>query len=404
MVERTEVLDEKRDFWTEMLYNLVWFVNFFAVFSIPAVILGRAANFPLAPLLLLGGIIPFYINFFARRKIAQGFYRFMVQLIVPAIVTALSIALFHPVIAVVLIVYVLAMVAFSLWQYSATEQVLLEPGVVLTMALVHIALFFMTWLFGGTIPAWSYFFTLSIIYIGSTIHNHLAQVDMALEAHNAPKAVIKQILTNDKTLTVMLAGALVGMLLVMSLAFIPMFNVAGRFIVPPSPNWVFPLDLEGGDYPINVLPPQNVEGRGYFIGPRADMYIAIALVVSVALFFFVLPRLVRLGIAFVHSRNTKFQGYKVGDAEERSFNLKFKKKRRRLADMWADIAPVRREFRNTVRKHMKAGVPIVQTDTPTDMAVAIEESEDIYELAKSYSRARYGKEELVAGGRFARRK
>jgi len=421
------VFDLKRDFWADVIYNVVWFVNFYAVFLVAAVIAAPfvdAGTNPSARWLLLFGIVPFFVNMWARRKIAQGFYRFAIQCAIPVIVLAVGIVMipptgmpaagngWHASLVVMLVLYMVAILAFSLWQHSATEQVLLEPGVVLTMGLVQVGLYFASWVFIGTPPGWLYFFILAIIFIGSTVHNHVVQVDMALESHNAPKPIIKQILENDKQLTFLLAVALVGMLLVMSLALIPTgIAVRNIFRIPatlgmlgegwaPDPYGHFegPVDAPPDD------PMLDPDFSPYIFGPRADMIIAMVLVGLVAFFFFLLPRLVRLGIAFMDARNTKFRGYKVGEGEERNFHLKFKKKRRRLADMWADIAPVRREFRNTVRKHMKSGIPIVPTDTPTDMSNAIYEKEDITQLALDYSKARYGKEELVAGGRFARRR
>jgi len=52
---------------------------------------------------------------------------------------------------------------------------------------------------------------------------------------------------------------------------------------------------------------------------------------------------------------------------------------------------LRRLFRETVQKHIKMGVPIKNTDTPTEMTVRVRDR-DFDSLADEYSRVRYGEE------------
>jgi len=53
------------------------------------------------------------------------------------------------------------------------------------------------------------------------------------------------------------------------------------------------------------------------------------------------------------------------------------------------LHPVRRLFRETLTKHIKKGIPIQKTDTPTDMTHRIP-TDDFGDLAKEYSQVRYG--------------
>ena len=52
---------------------------------------------------------------------------------------------------------------------------------------------------------------------------------------------------------------------------------------------------------------------------------------------------------------------------------------------------LRRLFRETIQKHIKMGIPIKNTDTPTEMTVRVRDR-DFDSLADEYSRVRYGEE------------
>jgi hypothetical protein len=54
----------------------------------------------------------------------------------------------------------------------------------------------------------------------------------------------------------------------------------------------------------------------------------------------------------------------------------------------APLHPIRKLFKDTAKKHVKMGVPIKHSDTPTDMKNRIH-SEDIGGLVEEYETVRY---------------
>jgi len=75
--------------------------------------------------------------------------------------------------------------------------------------------------------------------------------------------------------------------------------------------------------------------------------------------------------------------------DEREFiRPRVKKQRKKALIAIAELHPIRRLFRDTAKKHVKIGVQIKKSDTPTDIATRIR-SEDISTLAEEYAEVRY---------------
>jgi len=60
----------------------------------------------------------------------------------------------------------------------------------------------------------------------------------------------------------------------------------------------------------------------------------------------------------------------------------------RIRSALAELHPTRRMFRDTAKKHIKMGIPIKKSDTPTDISKRIQ-SEDISNLVEEYAQVRY---------------
>ena len=75
--------------------------------------------------------------------------------------------------------------------------------------------------------------------------------------------------------------------------------------------------------------------------------------------------------------------------DEREFiRPRAKKQRKKALVAIAELHPIRRMFRDTAKKHIKVGVQIKKSDTPTDIVTRIR-SEDISTLAEEYAEVRY---------------
>jgi len=74
--------------------------------------------------------------------------------------------------------------------------------------------------------------------------------------------------------------------------------------------------------------------------------------------------------------------------DEREFIRPKARKRNRIRSVFSELHPIRRLFKETAKKHVKMGVSIKKSDTPTDIKNRIH-SEDISDLADEYAEVRY---------------
>jgi len=235
-----------------------------------------------------------------------------------------------------------------------------------------------------------------IMAIGRMVLSHMLQMDVSLEAVQLSSAqpVERIISFNYKLMAGLSAAVLAATLLLFFVLVNPAMNIAAqRFQFP----WTLPMpdfyDMAVREPPgtINEFDILSMLGDGdaepSLFGRIMSIFLLLLGVFSVAgaviLVFIVTFNAITNGLNkkhFSHSEN-------ASDTEDTREFIRRTKTSRKRRDPQGEH-PIRRLFRKTVSRHIKMGVPIMKSDTPTDISKRIT-SEDISSLASNYADIRY---------------
>jgi len=231
--------------------------------------------------------------------------------------------------------------------------------------------------------------------VGRILLIRMIKMDTSLDTMlNTYKQPIGEIARFDYKLMVGLGAAIAVVAVVIYLAFFA--PVVGLVMdnLPDVPR--FELETEGrslhdGHGRLEPTPPS---GSPFRIGQQRNFWNTMA-----SILFFITGIALTIGIAYGAYIIIKYivtrkadkgepgaEIFEFGDTREFILPKSHNRRKRRTAE--ADLHPIRRLFRDTAKKHIKMGVSIKKSDTPTDIAKRIT-AEDISNLAEDYAEVRY---------------
>jgi len=240
-----------------------------------------------------------------------------------------------------------------------------------------------------------------LIGTGRIIVMHMLQMDKSLDAIQPPAAQKSRIISFNYKLMAGLGAAMIALTMAIYLGIIA--PVAGVLIqnVPELQRISSPSE----DEPIQPMPSRSVMTE--FLMPYGDyaepstmwqvldvLFRMAGTIIIFGIIVFVLFMLVRAIIRLLKLRAQSADAELQSDwaQDEREFILPQRARTKRGTQQ--EEHPIRRLFRETIQAHIKRGVPIQKSDTPTDITHRIH-SEDIAPLAEAYAQVRYGKHSIL---------
>ena len=382
----------------EILSNLLFAALFYGIFAVAVYVVSGSRW----ELLRLGLIVVFFaINFFLRRVSKVLGVLIAVHLVVPSAVAAVVLLLIpFSWLGVVWIVISVAAAGYSIWYVIRGVSVTDSYITVTDLAFIAISLW----------AAWAGHWHLVALYpsllvfmvVGRTVVAHMVEMDMSLEAIQlASTQPVKQIITFDYKLAAGLAVFMIGGAVILHLLILSPIIAALWDIFPGLPRPMLDLNFETTtEYQDMYIPaepqaPDHISeyfqdvDRIQFTIPRFIVLLFQILIggVILAVIIGVIYTIMRSIIYFLGRRveahePEDFMGEAIDEKEFVFPKSKILRKRN------TNEHPIRRLFRETAKKHVKMGVPIEKSDTPTDMANRIQ-AEDISGLTKEYAQVRY---------------
>ena len=337
-------------------------------------------------------IMPVIINFLLRRVSANMGKMLMLHSILPVILIIILPA--NPTTIAFIIMSVLLALHSVFFSYRKRHT----DGVsfMLPCAAILIALSLL-----GPNRSWQFmlmYSTLMIVaIIGRILLVRMVKMDISLDAmHLSYKQPIEKIVTFDYKLTAGLVVAMVGMVLVIYfMIFAPIANAILRYepalpTIESESDRSVPDDtrLAPGDREYSLL-----DGEDRRPSPLWELLTNIFFgIVSIGIILAILYVVYRLLMVLLRLRPRKRGAYSssANTEDEREFIRPKARNRNRIRSAFAELHPIRRLFKETAKKHIKMGVSIKQSDTPTDIKNRIR-SEDISSLTEEYAEVRYRK-------------
>ena len=373
----------------ETLRSLIVFILFYTVF-VSAVYAFNGSGAILWQALLL--LAPAALNF-ALRRLCRTFWE---QLIAHAVLpVVLAVVLPFEALTVMWIAAVAIMalfsVAFSLRPPSAESAGFIFPVIGLFILLTF-------WAASGDHSLLTAVYPVALILVisGRMLLTRMIKMDRSLEImHQTYKQPVDRIITFDYKLTAGVAVVLVAMVAVIYLlvlspiigAIMGLSPEVGEFDMPTAPY--VPLSLpEGGGDGLDPMAAFRQENGSWAIwefltrvlfgiGGIGLVVLAVYVAYRVLMFF--------LGLR-IHKKAASPMGVSAEDQREFIWRApKIRGQKRRVA---SNLHPIRKLFKDTAKKHVKMGVPIKKSDTPTEMKDRIR-VEDIGELVETYEEVRY---------------
>ncbi|MCL2198085.1 MAG: hypothetical protein FWB80_04100 [Defluviitaleaceae bacterium] len=244
---------------------------------------------------------------------------------------------------------------------------------------------------GGLVTVFSV--VMVIVIIGSFVLLHMARMDETLEVMPLSSAApVRRIISFNYKLMAGLAGLVLVLTLVLFFAVVmPVFGILAE-IFPGLPEFVHPErpDMEVAQRPMGGL--RDLETPGMLSREQSPVMQIFGLVIRIVFSVFIVVAVAFCGYmiirAFLKWSGTRKIYYeqmaKDMDAiDEKEFILPIRKKERTQQP----DNEIRRRFKAAVKRHIKNGVPIEKSDTPSDMQVRIT-AEDIG--VGEYEQVRYG--------------
>ena len=237
---------------------------------------------------------------------------------------------------------------------------------------------------------------LCIAVVGRILLIRMIKMNTSLDAmHLSYKQPIDRIVAFDYKLIVGIAVVVIGVSAF--IYFVAIAPIAGHVsnYLPNAPDWE---SSGSGGLPAasglrDVTPPGQTDMRGAptfrFWNALATVVFSFTAVGIAAGAIYVAYRV----LMYIYTRRTNRTNTDSLSAEIedlREFILPGRKRRsgKKNRKEILELHPTRILFRDTAKKHVKMGVSIQKSDTPTDMAVRIR-AEDITPLAEEYAGVRY---------------
>jgi len=384
----------------EIIDNIVYMVVFYGFAAIFLYALTRNTQ---SLLHLTAIVLPFSWHFILRRLIKSFWISLPVHFIFPAVALLVFLGTTDTMFSTAWV-----FLEFMVWAaavvipvlYSLSHYFRPEPSgwgfggfagvafIVMSFVAAHQGI----WVFLIIYPA-----LLVIVIIGQVIVSHMVGMDTSLDAVQLSSAQpVRQIISFNYKLVSGLGVVLAALTLILFFALVsPVLTmIANNFqfggfslrpieIEPPTPAAHDPLPMA---FPPEYLLPFEYAEPSRFAEILGVVFDVIAIVGIAVL---VILGIIGLYRAIVNSLNrrrlTPVNDAVIQDEKEFIFptiNILSPKDQK-------SEHPIRRQFRKTVARHMKKGVPVKKTDTPTDITKRIK-SEDITALTQDYSQVRYG--------------
>ena len=375
----------------EAIDNMTYFVLFYGIF---AAVIYLITSDPMDLLRAIFMIVPAIINFLLRRVTNQLGKLIAIHSVLPIL---LVVILPSNMITAVWVTITAGLALFSvIFAFSK------PPTEAASFITPCAALFVLLSLWSASIGSWHltviYPFLLTIAVAGRILLLRLIKMDRSLEAmHLSYKQPIDKIVAFDYKLTAGIIVALVGISLAIYLLIIAPIASAIFRAIPALPE----IETESDRVMPDAAPFQpSLSMTDLFdIPERAPSPIVELLtriffgVVSLAILAIMLYGIYRF-LMFLLSHSTHKNNIHADSAnteDEREFIRPKSRTRNRIRSAFTELHPIRRLFKETAKKHIKMGVSIKQSDTPTDIKNRIH-SEDISSLAEEYAQVRYRKE------------
>jgi len=369
-------MTSKRALVEDILYDSVCFAFFYGLFTL------------VSSMLALFMLIPFFCNF-AARYIKNTVLMAVAHLIIAAIVFLLLDNYW-------VLVFLAVMLVYSIYRRVKGQQAL-ERLTPVFMSVIFIAIYFTSEYVGLYQHPLTYPVLIIIVTIGTELRSRMIRVDTSLEL-SAKTSVqpIKQILQFDRKF--------MPVLMIILLAI----TLAAHFAIEPQLSRISVSRLEINPAPPDsqadiLMPPAGGSPGGMDLsafGEARDPHVIWVILEAIVLFVLRVAMIVvplfllasgALALYRMLAYNKKTTSYEE-DADEKIFIIPEKirhKIKNPLSYFNWNENKVRRAFRKKMQQHIKAGVPIVFSDTPAEMAGRIK-GEDVGGLIEEYRRVRYG--------------
>jgi|GEM_PF-1259691 len=238
--------------------------------------------------------------------------------------------------------------------------------------------------------------------IGRLIFTHMLKMDISLDAINLSNTQpVEQIIAFDYKLV----AGLTMVMVVVSLAlhrwlFIPVFAVfAQLFPGLPSADMLpgggsRPEHGHASGYVQDAYTRQLLREREPWLSDSVtQLFFGLFAIVFAIVALYGVYRFVMFILYFRTSKIKMGEKPAADIHDKREFIRPTKRRRLGRILLQANEHPIRRKFKQTAQRHIKLGVPISKSDTPTDMARRIH-TEDIAALVEEYSIVRYSSDSL----------
>jgi len=296
----------------------------------------------------------------------------------------------------------LVMVGHSIW-FALRKSAPGRMALIVTAAIIFVAMSF--WMASGGSWFFIYIYTPLLIFVavGWLIVVHMVKVDESLKAaESSSQQSIAKIIAFNYKLLCGFALAFSGIVAAIYFALMRpiLVAIAGFFERLPA--------FERGELTREEYMGHLITGPGqgdemmqllrYFGQARTNrvayLILNILLGAMVSALILAIGYIVLRGIfRWLNMRATKTdtkEGLPEVEDEKEFIGLSSTRREKRAKAKKEHT--LRRLFRETVQKHIKMGVPIKNTDTPTEMTVRVHDR-DFDSLADEYSRVRYGEME-----------
>jgi len=258
-------------------------------------------------------------------------------------------------------------------------------------SMVLIALCFVGVHLGYGFLAVTYPILIVVIILGSEIYSRMTKVDASLEVISRTSAQpVGLILRFDHKMMLVLAVVLILFTLVSRVVLVdPLLEQISRIRLPSFEFTGAPLPAEpvqADEIPENPMEFMVEEQRE----PHLIWHLLEFIMQLVTALILLSLLIVGLVNAYMLMEYRKRKTLKLEGGDEKAFIIPelVKKSRRNLRSLPWQENKTRRLFRKKIMRYRKMGVPIIQSDTPTQMAKRIEK-EDIRDLAADYEKVRY---------------
>jgi len=371
----------------EAIDNLTYFVLFYGIFAAVIIIV---SNDPMYLLRAAFMVVPAIVNFLLRRVTNQLGKLIVIHSVLPIV---LAIILPNNMMTVVWVIIIAGLALFSVI-FAFRKQPTEAASFIVTCSVILIALS----LWAANIGNWHltviYPMLLTIAVAGRILLLRLVKMDRSLEAmHLSYKQPIDKIIVFDYKLTASIVVALVGISLAIYLLLIAPITSAIFRAIPALPQ----IEVESA----HIMPDASWLGSSQamtellYMPERAPspfwqlltrIVFGILSLVIIAIILYGIYRFFMFLLSHRTHRNN-MQMDTASTEDEREF-IRPKARRHRIRSPFMELHLIRRLFKETAKKHIKMGVSIKQSDTPTDIKNRIH-SEDISNLAEEYAQVRY---------------